>query len=155
MNKLECTDLDRKYLSLCNVDNAIHDIPVSTFDFVIEKPWGYEKVILHNNSNIIWDLHIKENERTSMHCHTLKMTMMIVLNGEVKLHTMTKKPKILKAFDSIVIDLGVFHSIEAISKGGASAVEIDYPPLFLDVVRLEDKYGRAGKPYFPDMEEKK
>jgi hypothetical protein len=51
-------------------------------------------------------------------------------------------------YDSLKIEKGVFHSIETVG-GDAIVLEIDNPPFLSDIARLEDKYGRAGEPYFP------
>ena len=46
-----------------------------------------------------------------------------------------------------MIRKGLFHSTKAISQKGAMIFEIETPVNKHDIVRLEDKYGRAAKPY--------
>jgi hypothetical protein len=46
-----------------------------------------------------------------------------------------------------MIRQGLFHSTKATSKNGAFIFEIETPADKHDLVRLEDKYGREGKPY--------
>jgi hypothetical protein len=46
-----------------------------------------------------------------------------------------------------MIRKGLFHSTKAISENGAFVFEIETPVEKHDLVRLEDKYGREGKPY--------
>ena len=46
-----------------------------------------------------------------------------------------------------MIRKGLFHSTKAISEEGANIFEIETPKIKHDIVRLEDKYGREGKPY--------
>ena len=46
-----------------------------------------------------------------------------------------------------MIRKGLFHSTKATSENGAFVFEIETPIDKHDLVRLEDKYGREGKPY--------
>jgi len=146
IRKIFCTARDRQQLrENKGGETASEDTPVD-FSRVIIKPWGYEYIICQSGDVAVWRLFIRFGEATSLHCHLLKQTMMIVLSGKCKCHTL-QKPMILHPFDTAVIAEGAFHSIESLSPKGIDIIEIDSPPLLTDLVRLEDKYGRAGKPY--------
>ena len=146
IRKIFCTNHDRQHLRKNKGgETASEDIPVD-FSRVIIKPWGYEYIICQSGDVAVWRLFIRFGEATSLHCHLLKQTMMIVLSGECKCHTL-QKPMILRPFDTAVIAKGAFHSIESLSTDGTDIIEVNSPPLLTDLLRLEDKYGRAGKPY--------
>jgi putative hemolysin len=49
--------------------------------------------------------------------------------------------------DAVIIDAGVFHSTKALSQEGISVIEVESPPDKLDLVRLEDNYGRESCGY--------
>ena len=46
-----------------------------------------------------------------------------------------------------MIRTGLFHSIEAVSKNGITALEFETPMDKHDLVRFKDDYGRRKKPY--------
>lgn len=81
-----------------------------------------------------------------MHCHPNKKTSLVLLEGEAVFSTLNTSIH-LKAYDSVIIDLGVFHSTRPITDSGARVLEIETPPLKYDLVRLKDEYGRAGTFY--------
>jgi len=119
------------------------------FDTIVDKPWGYESIISKDDNTAIWKLFLKYNEKTSSHCHPNKDTLMIVIDGSV-IFTVGNETLRMSKFDSKLVKAGIYHRAEAISKNGANIIEIDSPPLLTDIVRGEDKYGRAGKSYFPE-----
>ena len=114
----------------------------------VSKPWGKESIICLEGNNSVWSLHIQNGERTSFHCHLKKDVIMIVLNGKVKVKT-SIKDFILKPMDIMIVGKGAFHSIGSVSNKGSKVLEINAPHLLGDLIRVEDKYGREGKTYFP------
>ena len=122
---------------------------MNTSDLYVPKPWGFEHTIFKDNSSLVLRLCINKGESTSYHCHQHKKTMMIVVNGKVKLHTHDNETILLDQFDSRVIDIFINHAIEAVSDT-AEVLEIDSPPLILDIVRYKDKYGRENKAFYPE-----
>jgi len=146
LKKVFCTTHDRHYLLESKKKGTVSEDAPIDFSRVIIKPWGYEYIICQSSDVAVWRVFIEFGEATSLHCHPLKQTMMIVLSGEAKCHTL-QKPMVLRPFDAAVIAKGAFHSVESISPEGTDIIEVDSPPLLTDLVRLEDKYGRAGKPY--------
>ena len=146
ISEISCTDHDRKYLEQSRGEEIVGEDVHVNFSRVIVKPWGHEDIIWQGKDVAVWRVFIRFGEATSLHCHPLKETMMIVLSGQAKCHTLDKAI-ILYPFDAVVIAKGTFHSIESLSTEGTDVIEVDSPPLLTDLVRLEDKYGRAGKPY--------
>jgi len=122
---------------------------------VVKKPWGYEYLAYQNDKVGLWFLYIAEGQQTSMHCHPNKTTGLILLDGKATLSflgdSFNLKPvsetTMMGDVSKTMIRKGLFHSTKAISKQGAFVFEIETPVQKHDLVRLEDKYGREGKPY--------
>jgi mannose-6-phosphate isomerase-like protein (cupin superfamily) len=113
---------------------------------VVKKPWGYEYLMYENAQVALWLLHIRQGQQTSMHCHPIKTTGLVVLEGEAELSFLTDK-KLVKAPEKQMIRRGLFHSTRAVSDGGIFMFEIETPNDKNDLVRLSDKYGRASNGY--------
>lgn len=113
---------------------------------IVKKPWGYEYLVYEDKNVALWFLYIAYNEKTSLHSHPNKTTGLIVLDGEAKVEFFSDQ-KLLSKLDKIMIRKGLFHSTKSISKSGTMLFEIETPNNKLDLVRLEDTYGRKGKPY--------
>jgi mannose-6-phosphate isomerase-like protein (cupin superfamily) len=121
-------------------------------DIVVKKPWGKEYLIYQNKNLGIWYLHIEKDQQTSMHCHPKKNTGLVVLDGSAEVSFLKNKIS-LKGVDKIMIFRGRFHSTKAVSDGGAHIIEVEAPQDKHDLVRLNDSYGREGKPYEGRSEE--
>ena len=119
----------------------------------VVKPWGYEYLAYENDNVGIWILHINEGESTSMHCHPLKDTGLIVLSGEVEVSFLNGS-QTRKDLQKTMIRKGLFHSSKAIN-GDAVILEIESPKEKEDLVRLYDNYGRRFQPYEDNKEEVK
>ena len=115
-------------------------------DIIVAKPWGEEYLVYENELVALWLLHVKQNESTSLHCHPLKTTGMILLSGEIELSFLSDK-RILNAPSKAMIRRGLFHSTKALSKDGAYLFEIETPNDKLDLIRLDDNYGRKNQGY--------
>jgi mannose-6-phosphate isomerase-like protein (cupin superfamily) len=113
---------------------------------VVLKPWGHEFLVFENECVAIWFLSINKDHSTSMHCHPGKKTSLTLLAGSALCITF-KNRSFLSAGDSLIIDASVFHSTKAMSLDGISLLEVETPPGKLDLVRLEDKYGRESSGY--------
>ena len=113
---------------------------------VVKKPWGYEYLVYENEYVGLWFLHIQEGQSTSMHCHPNKTTGLMVIDGEAEVSFLSNTFD-LKPCHKLMIRKGLFHSTKAISKNGAQIFEIETPVDKHDLVRLDDQYGRTGKPY--------
>lgn len=113
---------------------------------VVKKPWGYEYLAYENDECALWFLYIKEDQRTSMHCHPKKTTGLVLLDGEAVVSFLNDE-NILTPVTKIMIRKGLFHSTRASSEKGAYVFEVETPVDKYDLVRLKDSYGREGKPY--------
>ncbi len=115
-------------------------------DIKVKKPWGYEYLVYENQEVALWYLYIKDKHSTSMHCHPNKTTGLILLDGRATISFMNDSFN-LSPISKTMIRRGLFHSTRANSKNGAHVFEIESPVNKHDLVRLEDNYGREGKPY--------
>jgi len=128
-----------------------------SFDYskvIVKKPWGYEYLVFENDFIAIWMLHIVRKRKTSMHCHHLKKTGLILLSGKAILNHSGGTID-LDTLDGVMIERGAFHSTEVFnplpmepqSENGVWVMEIESPPLKTDLVRAKDAYGREGASY--------
>ena len=122
---------------------------------IVKKPWGYEYLAYQTNALALWVLHLNHGEATSMHCHPNKQTGFVLLSGKVELSFLADS-KTMEAPEKQMIRRGLFHSTTAISEEGAVVLELETPNDKLDLVRLEDRYGREALGYEgPDEETSK
>lgn len=120
--------------------------PESYHDVVVMKPWGYEFLVYQNDCVSIWFLHINKSHSTSMHCHPCKLTSLIVLTGDALCNTFRHRNFISKG-NCLILNKGVFHCTKALSQEGINLLEIETPSDKLDLVRLNDGYGRSNHGY--------
>ena len=52
-------------------------------DALTEKPWGSEYLLCRSSSSALWCLLMHQDASTSFHCHPIKRTGYVVLQGEV------------------------------------------------------------------------
>jgi mannose-6-phosphate isomerase-like protein (cupin superfamily) len=116
---------------------------------VVRKPWGYEYEWYAHAAMAIWFLHIRQGFSTSFHCHPRKGTSLLVIGGAIEVRSV-KGTVAIEAGSVIFIEPATFHQSTAMSAGGAFLLEIESPPIKEDLVRVEDKYGRAGFGYEGD-----
>ncbi len=144
IKKLRASPLDKKYLSLRPYTAS--PINVDLERVIVNKPWGSEYLLYSNLETEVWNLSIKYQRSTSMHCHPNKKTVLLVVDGRALFSSINESWELMP-MDAIVIDQGVFHSTQSISKDGLIVFEFEPPPMKHDLVRLEDKYGRTEKGY--------
>ena len=117
---------------------------------IVFKPWGYEYVVYRNANNLsVTLLNINYNKTTSLHCHPLKKSGFILLEGKASFQLgLRKKNKELHSSPSKrMMARGLFHSIKSVSKNGLLALEFETPVNKNDLVRFKDSYGREKKSY--------
>jgi mannose-6-phosphate isomerase-like protein (cupin superfamily) len=112
----------------------------------VRKPWGYEYILYQNKEVAIWYLHIEPEHQTSLHAHPSKKTGLVVLSGLARVHFLSGS-EFLTPAKKVMIRHGVFHRTENVHTKPLSLLEIETPIDKEDIIRLEDSYGRAGKPY--------
>lgn len=113
---------------------------------LVNKPWGYEYLIYESDEVAVWLLKILHGRSTSLHCHPLKTTGLVILSGEAELGFISDSKKIY-APDKQMIRRGLFHSTRATSKNGVVLLEIETPKDKFDLVRLVDDFGREAIGY--------
>jgi len=111
----------------------------------VEKPWGYELIWARTGRYVGKILHINAGAALSYQYHRVKEETIYVLRGVLTLHVSTTDdaPRVveLREGEAFHIAPGVRHRFEA--KSEVDLLEASTPELD-DVVRLEDRYGRAG-----------
>lgn len=144
IKKIRASALDQQYL----VSRPYTAVPINADlqTMLVSKPWGSEYLMYRNPAVEIWHLAIRPQRSTSMHCHPNKRTSLLVLEGRALFSTLNESWELLP-FDTMVIDAGVFHSTQCLSRDVARVLEFESPPMKHDLVRLEDKYGRAQQGY--------
>lgn len=111
---------------------------------MVKKPWGVEYCAYDDGNVAIWYLHIRQGQRTSRHMHLKKATSLQLMAGVARVSIGTMGEMSLEA-DPLAIMRGVPHATSAVTDSWV--VEIETPSDKLDLVRIEDAYGRNGKPY--------
>jgi len=112
---------------------------------VVEKPWGHELIWAKTDRYVGKILHIKAGEALSLQYHRIKDETIMVLSGRMQLVYFADgeqpKSRELAPREPFHVTPGLRHRMIAIEDTDVlevSTTELD------DVVRLEDRYGRAG-----------
>jgi len=111
---------------------------------IVEKPWGHEIIWAHTERYVGKVLHIKKGESLSYQYHVVKDETIRLLSGvlEMDVESDGERGKLrLLAGECLHIVPGMKHRMTAIEE--CDVLEVSTPELD-DVVRLEDRYGRAG-----------
>jgi quercetin dioxygenase-like cupin family protein len=113
---------------------------------VIDKPWGHELIWAHTERYVGKILHIKAGERLSLQYHRQKDETVMVLSGKLAFEHFAEgeaaRTTELGPRVPFHVTPGLRHRMIALEDTDVlevSTTELD------DVVRLEDKYGRAGQ----------
>lgn len=115
------------------------------FDRFIVKPWGHEGRIYDDRWMDVWRLLIEPGEATSVHTHPRKDTWLICIGGEGVLETVAGEQIALAEGSIVHIGAGVLHTTR--TTHGLSLIEVEAPRDKADLIRIDDRYGRAGDPY--------
>lgn len=109
----------------------------------VEKPWGYELIWAHTDRYVGKVLHINKGESLSYQYHVVKDETIRLLSGalEMDIESEGKRSKLQFApGECLHITPGMKHRMIAMEE--CDVLEVSTPELD-DVVRLEDRYGRA------------
>lgn len=112
---------------------------------IVDKPWGHELIWAHTGRYVGKILHINQGESLSYQYHRVKDETIRLLSGsmEMDLEQDSVQSKItLRPGDCLHIIPGMKHRMTAVET--CDVLEVSTPELD-DVVRLEDRYGRAGR----------
>ena len=111
----------------------------------VDKPWGHELIWAHTDRYVGKILHINAGHALSLQYHVQKDETIHVLAGRMRFEHFGEgeEPRAvdLAPGQSFHITPGLRHRMVALSD--CDILEASTPELD-DVVRLEDRYGRAG-----------
>jgi mannose-6-phosphate isomerase-like protein (cupin superfamily) len=110
----------------------------------VDKPWGYEIIFAHTDRYVGKILHVDAGQALSLQYHEIKDETLYLAQGEIELvveEDGSLVSRTLRGGDSYHITPGTRHRMVA-GESGCDIVEVSTPELE-DVVRLEDRYGRA------------
>jgi len=108
---------------------------------IVDKPWGWEEIIVLNDKYCLKRLHIKKGERLSLQYHTQKKETMILEDGRCDvlvndiIHTMVENE---------VLTINPMDIHRVIAYEDSIILEVSTPEVD-DIVRIEDHYGRVRK----------
>lgn len=109
----------------------------------VEKPWGHELIWARTDRYVGKILHIEPGHLLSLQYHEKKDETIFVLRGEIIFRVqeggeLVERP--MREGELYHITPGTVHQMEAVVV--SDLLEVSTPELD-DVVRLEDRYGRA------------
>ncbi len=110
----------------------------------VEKPWGYELIWADTDKYVGKVLHVKAGHALSLQYHERKDETIHILRGEILFPVGPSADRLdvipMREGDSYHVTPGTVHRMEAVTD--VDILEASTPHLE-DVVRLEDRYGRA------------
>jgi mannose-6-phosphate isomerase-like protein (cupin superfamily) len=110
----------------------------------VEKPWGYELIWAETDRYVGKILHVNAGEALSLQYHEIKDETLHLLSGRMKFWTAPVGEELeevtLEEGESFRVRPRTVHRMEAVTD--CDILEASTPHLD-DVVRLEDRYGRA------------
>lgn len=119
--------------------------PHPAADTRVEKPWGHEIRWAVTDRYLGKILHIARGEALSLQYHEHKDECLYVFRGELQLELDGEdgvlRSHLLQPGDTVHIRPGRRHRMTAVED--CDVFEVSTPEIE-DVVRLEDRYGRAG-----------
>jgi mannose-6-phosphate isomerase-like protein (cupin superfamily) len=110
----------------------------------VEKPWGYELIFAHTDRYVGKILHVNAGQALSLQYHEIKDETLFLTEGEVELvveEDGNMISRVLRGGESYRISPLTRHRMVA-GANGCDIIEVSTPELD-DVIRLEDRYGRA------------
>jgi mannose-6-phosphate isomerase len=122
--------------------NRMSDIPKR-----VEKPWGHELWWARTDRYVGKILHLRRGESLSLQYHNVKDETILLQSGRLLFETGDQgDPGALRRIemkpgDVFHISPGTLHRMTGLED--CDILEVSTPELE-DVVRLEDRYGRAG-----------
>jgi mannose-6-phosphate isomerase len=110
----------------------------------VSKPWGHELIWAKTDRYVGKILHVRAGEALSLQYHRVKDETIMVLSGRLRLEFFVEGEaancRELLPRDPFHVEPGLRHRMVAIED--TDVLEVSTPELD-DVVRLEDRYGRA------------
>jgi mannose-6-phosphate isomerase-like protein (cupin superfamily) len=109
-------------------------------DHKVDKPWGYELRWAITDRYLGKVLHVEKGEALSLQYHEQKDECLLLSSGVLDLELDGTVYR-LEPGDTVHITPGTRHRMTAVET--CDIIEVSSPEID-DVVRLEDRYGRAG-----------
>lgn len=110
----------------------------------VDKPWGYELIFAHTERYAGKILHVDAGQALSLQYHREKDETLFLLKGEYEL-TIEEDGELVqhtvREGEAFHVTPGTQHRMVG-GPEGCDILEVSTPELE-DVVRLEDRYGRA------------
>ena len=110
----------------------------------VPKPWGHELIWAQTDQYVGKILHINAGESLSVQYHQVKDETIYLLSGQLIYRIWTDgtaRDVDLAIGEAFHVTPGTIHQMEAVTT--CDVLEVSTPHLD-DVVRLTDRYGRAG-----------
>jgi mannose-6-phosphate isomerase len=110
----------------------------------IDKPWGYELLWAKTDRYVGKIIHVDAGHALSLQYHKVKMETVYLASGRVRYDIQDaegRRQLDLAPGDRLHIPAGTVHRVTALED--SDIFEVSTPEID-DVVRLEDRYGRAG-----------
>lgn len=113
----------------------------------INKPWGYEELLEHNEKYVMKKLFMKKGKRCSLQYHKKKKETVFVVSGKLELELHLEDMEGLNNTKSAILFPGDFLTIRPFQTHRMMGLEDSVyleasTPELDDVVRLQDDYGR-------------
>lgn len=109
----------------------------------VDKPWGYELHWAKTERYVGKVLHVEAGHALSLQYHTMKDETILVWSGRIRFETGQGDARAVREMgpgESAHIAPGTVHRLTALET--ADLFEVSTPEID-DVVRLDDRYGRA------------
>ena len=136
--------------SISNDSPAAPTAPVSVYQAARQdKPWGHEIIFAAHEGRYIGKiLHVSAGHSLSLQYHLEKEETISILSGAAEIDYGPAADALTSQHfgpgDTIHLPPGTLHRITAITDLTFAEASTAAPGWREDVVRLEDKYGRAG-----------
>ena len=112
--------------------------------FRVDKPWGFELLWAKTDRYVGKIIHVNAGHALSLQYHNVKTETVYLASGRVRYEigdADVRREIDLLPGDRLHIPAGTVHRVTALED--ADIFEVSTPEID-DVVRLEDRYGRAG-----------
>jgi mannose-6-phosphate isomerase-like protein (cupin superfamily) len=153
MGLVRCTRRDAaRVLAQLQREPVRREVPGSDahryLDDRITKPWGHEIRVYDDRWIDVWQLFVDAGRGTSLHAHPRKDTYLVCVEGEGLLLTGRGDAITLREGTVLRVRPGALHASFSIL--GMILLEVELPRDKFDLVRIDDRYGRAGEAYERD-----
>jgi mannose-6-phosphate isomerase len=110
----------------------------------VDKPWGHELIWAHTSQYVGKVLHIRSGESLSLQYHEVKDETIFLFSGEMRFWVGPDSGALeeirMVPGDAVRVLPGTVHRMQAVTD--CDVMEASTPQLD-DVVRIQDRYGRA------------